>query len=158
MIKKCLVLSILGHIIFFALFYINYPRGLSSVEESAAGVETREGKTRVLVEATAYYAPKPRQKSYATGSYHRDIRLNGKGKFTFTGKRPKLGIVAADPDIFPFGTWLRIPGYGVAVVEDVGSAIKGARIDVFMGEGQHGLARSKAWGKRQVVVEVLGSS
>lgn len=157
MLKAFLVLSLLGHLVFFTLLYVNYPSGLKG-DSVVSELTASENGGRVLVEATAYYAPKPRQKSYATGSYRKDIRLNGKGKFTFTGKRPQIGIVAADPDIFPFGTRLKIPGYGFAVVEDIGSDIRGARIDVFMGHGEAGLARARAWGRRQVVVEVLGSS
>jgi len=39
--------------------------------------------------------------------------------------RAKKGrTVAADPTIFPYGTWLHIPGFGDMRVEDTGSAVK----------------------------------
>jgi 3D (Asp-Asp-Asp) domain-containing protein len=57
--------------------------------------------------------------------------------------RAKKGrTVAADPAVFPYGTWLHIPGFGKMRVEDTGTAVKsraasGGRdpvIDVYVGE------------------------
>ena len=62
------------------------------------------------------------------------------------------GTVAADTKHHPFGTMMRIPGYGLGVVEDRGGAIKGQdRLDVFY------TTRSRAldWGRRKVNVTVL---
>lgn len=40
-------------------------------------------------------------------------------------RRAKKGrTVAADPAVFPYGTWLHIPGFGDMRVEDTGSAVK----------------------------------
>lgn len=39
--------------------------------------------------------------------------------------------VAVDPRVIPLGTKLYIPGYGYAVAEDIGSAIKGKKIDLY---------------------------
>lgn len=50
--------------------------------------------------------------------------------YTATGKKAGYGIVAVDPRVIPLGTKLFIDGYGFAVAEDVGSAIKGNRIDL----------------------------
>jgi len=55
-------------------------------------------------------------------------------------------IVAAD---WPFGTRLRIPGYGVATVEDRGGAIKGQRLDVLFQTHEEALA----WGVRWLFIE-----
>lgn len=41
--------------------------------------------------------------------------------------------VAADTSKLPMGTCVEIEGLGQRVVEDVGSAIKGHRLDVFFG-------------------------
>lgn len=110
---------------------------------------------RVTADITAYYKPLPDQKRFFAGSYRRDIRMNGAGE-TFSGDEARVGHIAADLDVFPLGTMLRIPGYGLAIVKDKGSLIRDNRIDLFMGEGSHGLKRSIEWGrKNEVVVEVL---
>ncbi len=49
---------------------------------------------------------------------------------TACGTKACKGVVAVDPRVIPFGTRLYIPGYGFAVAEDKGSAIKGDRIDL----------------------------
>ena len=56
---------------------------------------------------------------------------NGKwGMRTATGMRHRFGIVAVDPRIIPLGTRVFVEGYGSAIAGDVGSAIKGKRIDL----------------------------
>jgi len=62
------------------------------------------------------------------------------------------GTVAADTRYIPMGTRLHIPGYGDAVVEDRGGAIKGPRrLDVYF--DSH--ARARRWGRQQLTVEIL---
>ena len=43
-----------------------------------------------------------------------------------------VGVIAVDPTVIPLGTRVFVPGYGAAVAADVGSAIKGAIIDLWM--------------------------
>lgn len=50
---------------------------------------------------------------------------------TASGTRARHGTLAADTDIFPFGTVIYIPGYGYGRVEDRGSDVKGYHIDLF---------------------------
>ena len=54
---------------------------------------------------------------YAT--YYHPAALGGDDK-TATGATLKKGIVAADPDIIPYGTDLFVPGYGVGRMADTG--------------------------------------
>jgi 3D (Asp-Asp-Asp) domain-containing protein len=61
------------------------------------------------------------------------------------------GVVAVDPRVIPLGTRLYIEGYGVAVAGDVGSAIKGRRIDLGFGT----YAEAIRWGRRNVRVQIL---
>ncbi len=54
----------------------------------------------------------------------------GNGSYTFRGNFLRKGLVAVDPSVIPLGTRLYIKGYGYAVADDIGSAIKGNRIDL----------------------------
>lgn len=73
------------------------------------------------------------------------------GSYTCTGARAKRGTIAVDPRLIPLGTRLYVEGYGFGVAQDVGSAIQGARIDVFF-ESE---AQAQAWGMRRVRVYIL---
>ena len=46
------------------------------------------------------------------------------------GGKVRKGVAAVDPTVIPMGTKLWIEGYGEAIAEDQGSAIKGNRIDL----------------------------
>lgn len=54
----------------------------------------------------------------------------GNSKYTASGTLVRRGVIAVDPNVIPLGTRIFIPGYGEAIAEDVGGAIKGHRIDV----------------------------
>lgn len=69
---------------------------------------------------------------------------------TSSGSWARPGTIAADTSVFPYGTVMHVPGYGWGRVEDVGSAIKGHRIDLFF--NRHGQA--KQWGRRTLQVKV----
>jgi 3D (Asp-Asp-Asp) domain-containing protein len=67
---------------------------------------------------------------------------------TATGMPVGLGIVAVDPAVIPLGTWMTIPGYGEGVAADVGSAVRGATIDLWFPT----LADARSWGRRTVTI------
>jgi len=62
----------------------------------------------------------------------------------------RKGVVAVDPDLIPLGTRLFVPGYGRAVAADVGGAIKGRIIDLWMPND----AQARRWGRKTVVITV----
>ena len=70
---------------------------------------------------------------------------------TSSGAKAKKGTIAADTRYYPYGTVMKIPGYGKGVVQDTGAAIKGPdRIDVYF------RSRKKAlqWGRQRLTVKV----
>jgi len=73
------------------------------------------------------------------------------GNRTYSGTVPKVGTVAVDPRVIPLGSQLYVEGYGLGRALDVGSAIKGNRIDVFLETEQ----QAQKWGRKTVKVYVL---
>lgn len=54
---------------------------------------------------------------------------------TYSGIKAEEGrTIAVDPSVIPIGTTVFIDGIGIRKAEDTGSAIRGARIDVFMND------------------------
>ena len=104
---------------------------------------------------SSYYTPLPNQSRYIRGSYEGDVRLNGEGVHSADGTKVYPGMAAASRD-FPFGTKMQIPGFGMVAIHDRGGAIKGDRLDIWMGEGEEGLRRALWWGMRSVDVTVYG--
>ncbi len=79
----------------------------------------------------------------------------GKRKYvgvTSSGTKARKGTIAADTRYYPYGTVMKVPGYGKGVVEDIGSAIKGPnRIDVYFSTRKKALK----WGRQRLTVSVL---
>lgn len=78
------------------------------------------------------------------------------GRRTATGRWPKIGYVAVNTNLIPYGTKLYIPGYGYCVAQDTGAfgAHKSDRnqIDVFMNTKRECLK----WGRKyNVTVQIL---
>ncbi|MBE3520136.1 MAG: G5 domain-containing protein [Firmicutes bacterium] len=71
--------------------------------------------------------------------------------YTYTGVPAKRGVIAVDPRVIPLGSRVYVDGYGFAVAADVGSAIKGNRIDVCFDTHQEALR----WGVKKVKVYIL---
>lgn len=49
---------------------------------------------------------------------------------TASGLRAGTGIVAVDPDVVPFRSWVYVPGYGTGFAGDTGGGVKGRWIDL----------------------------
>ena len=69
---------------------------------------------------------------------------------TASGTKARHGTIAADTSRYPFGTRMKVPGYGKGTVEDVGSAIKGEHIDLFFKSHKD----AQRWGVRKLKVTV----
>lgn len=78
--------------------------------------------------------------------------------WTATGTLCRVGAIAVDPKVIPYGTRMYIVTddgkyiYGIAVAEDCGGAIKGNRIDLYF----NSVAECSAFGVRQATVYFLG--
>jgi len=83
-----------------------------------------------------------------TGYSPQDPGVSG---ITYSGLPMRRGVVAVDPVIIPLGTRMYIMGYGEGYACDIGSAIKGNKIDLaFDNRGQ-----ALEWGRRRVRVYIL---
>ncbi len=88
----------------------------------------------------------------ATGTYRLKVdavayHLPGR---TALGVPVGKGIVAVDPRLIPLGTRLHVPGYGPGLAADVGTAIKGRIIDLWMPS----TAAARKWGRRTVTITI----
>ena len=88
------------------------PVALGIADARSMQVSRGSGRS-VYVSATAYSAFDP-----------------GNTNRTATGTLLRRGVIAVDPAVIPLGTRVFIPGYGEAIAEDVGGAIRGNRIDI----------------------------
>ncbi|NLK97930.1 MAG: DUF348 domain-containing protein [Epulopiscium sp.] len=70
---------------------------------------------------------------------------------TYTGTRARVGTVAVDPRVIPLGTKMYVEGYGYAVAEDIGGAIKGNKIDLYFNT----LKEANNFGRQQRKVYIL---
>ncbi|WP_281413778.1 PcsB-like coiled-coil domain-containing protein [Ornithinibacillus massiliensis] len=63
---------------------------------------------------------------------------------------PDTKVIAVDPSVIPLGSVVYVEGYGYAIAGDIGSAIKGNKIDVFVPTR----AEALKWGVRRVKVTI----
>ncbi|REE92857.1 3D (Asp-Asp-Asp) domain-containing protein [Paenibacillus taihuensis] len=94
-------------------------------------------------------------------AYTADPSENGWGAVDYFGNPLKLGTIAVDPNVIPLGSKLYITGYDhdglpvggmIGIASDMGSAIKGERIDIFVPQSK---ADASDFGFQSVKVFVL---
>lgn len=128
-----LFLAVLGGATAAALLPASGPGGTvigaPQTTSGAAATAPSSGDYRLRVDAVAYHLP---------------------GR-TALGIPVRKGVVAVDPKLIPLGTKLFVPGYGQGVAADVGTAIKGRIIDLWM--PNHAAARK--WGRKTVVITIF---
>ncbi|NPV93525.1 MAG: DUF348 domain-containing protein [Firmicutes bacterium] len=73
------------------------------------------------------------------------------GSRTSTGEPARVGGVAVDPSVIPYGTRMYIENYGYATAIDCGGAIKGNRIDVFLETDKE----CNKWGVKRLKIFIL---
>jgi peptidoglycan DL-endopeptidase CwlO len=135
----------------------------SQIQELEAAVQRAEVKSQSLTAAVAASGPVPSvvgdpspAPAVAQSQGGRTLVVSATGYslpgHTATGLPVGPGIVAVDPTVIPLGTRVFVPGYGPAVAADVGSAIKGNIIDLWMPS----TAAARAWGRRTVTITIYG--
>ncbi|MER2090360.1 MAG: LysM peptidoglycan-binding domain-containing protein [Sporosarcina sp.] len=103
-----------------------------------ASAPTSSATNEMTVKATAYTAfCEGCSGVTATGI---DLRSN-----------PDQKVIAVDPSVIPLGSRVWVEGYGEAIAGDVGSAIIGKSIDVFIPNEQAALN----WGNKTVKIKIL---
>lgn len=68
-----------------------------------------------------------------------------------TGQKVRYGTCAVDPSVIPYGTRLYIEGYGIAVANDCGGAVKGHIVDLYMRSTQECIR----WGRQNRKAYIL---
>ena len=122
-------------------------------EKLAQAAKKRRARKKQIIEARTK-TPRKFQKMFrvkATAYSPINTRMEG-GRWTATqGDGRSVHGVAVDPHLIPLGTHLWVPGYGHAVADDTGGAIKGHHIDVRL-QNRHAMSK---WGVRKLCVYVL---
>lgn len=138
-------------------------------------VEVDETKTKaksakqMTVLITAYYGPRPGQAKYFHGSFSKDVRINGAGKGTRSGKVPRIGTASANWKLLRRGTKFRILDCDIILntkpptpvkniifeVQDTGSKIKGKHIDIYVGESDTGRQNAEKIACRKHLIEII---
>lgn len=131
---------------------ITYEDGQKIKEEVVETKITKQPINQIISLGAMKYASRGgRQFEFSRTLDARATAYTHTGSRTSTGTKPKVGTVAVDPKTIPLGSRLYVEGYGFGRAEDVGGAIKGNAIDVFL-ESE---SECRRWGRRTVKVYVL---
>ena len=117
-------------------------------------VEKKVNKTVPPVAKTPTPSP-PTTKEMSVTATAYTAYCEGCSGVTYTGidlrSNPNQKVIAVDPTIIPLGSRVWVEGYGEAIAGDIGGAIKGNIIDVFLEDRQDALN----WGRKTVTIKIL---
>lgn len=122
-------------------------KGSEELFVTSRGLPFRYSKV-IICEATAY------DLSFASCGKYPDHPAYG---ITYSGTQARPGVIAVDPSVIPLGAKVYVESldstsdYGFASAEDTGSAIKGNKIDLFIGDNKAALR----YGRRNVRVYII---
>lgn len=132
---------------------VAYHDGVEVQRELISSVVTTEKQDDITVYGTWSYSGIPSGLSYTKVLTCKATAYSaGYGACGSYGGLCTYGTCAVDPSVIPLGTRLYIEGYGYAIANDVGSAVKGNFVDLFMEEN----TQCYIWGARTVNVYILG--
>ena len=127
------------------------------VEPTDAIIDVGTAQLGALADVTAPDFHYVRQVRMEATAYTAGFSCTGKRpchpwyRITASGRRVEHGIVAVDRNVIPLGTRLYVEGYGFAIAADVGGAIRGYKIDLFM----ESLQDARRFGRRHLYVWIL---
>lgn len=105
------------------------------------------GESQKLPSRGGYFTGRRVMKMVATGY---PAMVTGTGR-TYLGLKAERGVVAVDPRVIPLGARVHVEGYGEALAADIGSAIKGNRIDLCFPTHRE----ASRYGRKVVTVRIL---
>ena len=73
------------------------------------------------------------------------------GGMTSRGVQTRVGVIAVDPNVIPYGSKIYVPGYGWGTALDTGGAIRGNTIDIWMPTYN----QCMQWGVRYLTIKVV---
>lgn len=147
-IKIALLLIIAGWLLGYVHQHMVANTTIFTVEQRASLLEQELAEMKMNPPIAAKVSVKAT--AYSNDEYSINVSRWRDGR-TATNKVVRRGYVAADWSVFPPGTRLYIPGYGEAVVEDRGGAVKGLHLDLFVDTRDEALR----WGVKKMEVFVL---
>jgi 3D (Asp-Asp-Asp) domain-containing protein len=75
---------------------------------------------------------------------------------TFSGKHARANhTIAVDPSVIPLGSVVYLEGMGTFTAEDVGGAISGHRVDLFMNDHHQALLFGVKYAKAHLLREAI---
>ncbi len=118
------------------------------ISKEAVNTIIEKGTSKTVATAAGNFSYKKALNVTATGYTPYDPGCTGT---TASGTQAEYGVIAVDPRVIPMGSRIYIPGYGEAVAEDTGGAIKGNKIDLCYNTKQE----AYNWGVRNITVYIL---
>lgn len=110
---------------------------ISNVDTTPVDVKTTKPIEKVTIESTE---EEQEWETWVLTAYDDSPEENGGWTITASGEEFRDDYTLACPRELPFGTEIEIEDIGVRVCQDVGGAIKGKRLDVFIRDKDEMLA------------------
>lgn len=138
---------------------VEYGTGVAQVAQSALSVSDDvlvavDAESGTITTASGQVLPYAQVLSVTATAY---TTQRQSWKITATGTTARVGAIAVDPRVIPYGTKMYIVSadgsitYGTAVAEDCGGAIKGSKIDLFFDTYEECIS----FGRRACTVYIL---
>lgn len=137
--------KITPYIVMLPLILYTYNLTLDSKIEIERRLDALENKQaeKIVFDVPVYVAgfDEVLKKFDVEVTYYCDCeKCTGSYDLTYTGTVPTVGrTVAVDPEVIPLGTEVYIENVGWRVAEDIGGAVKGRHVDVFVASHEEAL-------------------